>query len=321
MKKSGVVPGTIFFHFMCIIVTFYSGTVLAEKILIYDEEKGIISVDKENYKSIQKQNKQRAVKKDNDSSPNKEKSFTDLHENRRKDPPELYFKSGLEYYKSGDYQNAIKNFKYAADKSLKPVYLLWIGKTYRQLEKTHQMFSIMERIIQDYPESDVADDALFEIAFFYQRNGNYHEAMKKYAQLAEQYPFGTSFSNGEAFLEVSRRERRRMRGEMFSALKVLGIEGETLQEIYTKFQKASGVHQTGLGDSETVNAIKQKYSDKLISEKKKAASIQYLQKSVTYAWIAVLVLIISFILHISLFFKIKQSRFQLNLLKEMLSEL
>lgn len=310
------------------IILVLSACVHAEKVLIYDEEKGIIFVEKEDAVAPKSKKKEITKKEGKESiQPRMKKTLSkargpeDIHIHRKKDPPDLYLKSGLEYYKNKDYKNALKNFKYASDRDIKPEYLLWIGKTYRQLDKQVQMFTIMERIRKDYPESDVADDALFEMAFYYQKNDNYQKAIEKYAQLAEQYPFGLSFSNGEEFLEVSRKQQRMMRGEMISTLKLLRIKGKTLFDAYKEFQKKHGLKITGEGNPETVKAIKVKYNEMLREDEDIAASTERLKESVRWAFILGILLLVNIIVIIAARVKVAQNRNQLSLLKDMLSDL
>ncbi|MBD3392733.1 MAG: hypothetical protein GF418_11585 [Chitinivibrionales bacterium] len=231
----------------------------AEKVLIYDEDRGIIFVDKEAHEA-RREEKARATA---ERIARERSRRGDIHVGRKKDPPELYFKSGLQYFKDGDYINALKNFTYARSADPKPEYLLWMGKTYRQLDQHDKMLSIMEEILKKYRESSVADDALFEIAFHYQKSDDYAMATRRYAELAEQYPFGVSYSNNQEFLEVSRTQRQYMRAEMITALKVLGYRGETPREAYEAFQKKNGLEVTGTPTAATVRAVKSQYQDKL----------------------------------------------------------
>ncbi len=298
-----------------------------EKILVYDEEKGIIFIDPNEapqQKAPQKKKSSSTVikrKKSDNQNISRAKGPEDIHVNRKKDPPDLYLKSGREYYKNGDYKNAIKNFKYAADKDLKPEYLLWIGKASRQLDKPNQMLSIMERILKDYPDSEVADDALFEIAFYHQRNNDYAMATKKYAQLAEQYPFGHSYSNGEAFLEVSRKQRRWMRNDMLSTLQFIGIKGETVEKGYRRFQKLHALKVTGKGNQETVTAIKKAHRNKIEELERKAQSLNQLKEGLFWIYIAGFIILITFFVTLFIFSKAKQSSRQVQLLKGFISDL
>ncbi len=309
-----------------LIITIFIISSYAEKILVYDEEKGIIFVDKEAQEAEKKEKKIEKKKKPVQKTKVKKTVIKkvpkeDIHLNRKKDPPELYFNSGREYFKNGDYKNALKNFKYVVDKDLKPEYLLWIGKTSRKMDKPSQMFSIMKRILDDYSESDVADDALFEMAFYYQKNDEYHQAMEKYKQLAEQYPFGLSYSSGQEFLEISRTQLRWMQDRIMSDLKYLGIEGLTLEDVYKQFQEEYDLKVTGKGDQETVRTIKATYTKKIKEEEQRAASLKQLNESLLYVYIAGGVLLLNLLIILSMFSKIRQNYKQLFLLKDILSDL
>jgi hypothetical protein len=87
-----------------------------------------------------------------------------------------------------------------------------------------------------------------------------------YRILAEQYPFGVSYSNGEEFREVSRTQRQIMRAEMISELKILGYKHDTLEKNYRQFQRDNSLAITGRGDRETVKTIKALYEAKLASD-------------------------------------------------------
>lgn len=303
--------------------------------MIYDEEKGIISVEKGSKSADIKVSTKppdtvikelpgiRPVTPAPRSEPgiSRAKGPEDIHLARKKDPPELYFKSGIEYYKNQDYQNAMINFKYAAEQDIKPQYLLWLGKTYRQLDKKAQLFTIMERILGDYPESDVADDALFEIAFYYQSTQDYNNSIEKYRQLIEQYPFGVSYSNGEEFIDVARKQMQTMRGEMLSALKLLGFEGETMELAYKKFQKAHKLVVSGEGDPVTVALIKKQYAEKLKEDEILKENQKRLSEGARWCIIAGIVVIINTFLVFLVKIKIANQKTQLVQLKDTIVDL
>jgi tetratricopeptide (TPR) repeat protein len=209
----------------------------------------------------------------------------DIHAGRQKDPPELYFKLGLQYFNNGDFKNAIINFNYASKADPQPQYLYWIGKTYGQFGQHDTMLTIMKEILTTHPKSDVADDALFEIAFHYQGNDDYHMARQKYEELVEQYPQGVSFSSGEEFAEVCRARRQLMRGEIVSALRVLGYKGATPEDTYRTFQKKNGLEENGQLNQKTVRAIKQKYQEKLNQDAKLKAQQEYVRQARIWAMI------------------------------------
>lgn len=276
----------------------------ARGVLMYDQEKGVIFIDGKD--TLDAKPRKTAVTTREGApavtGPKRpsSRSKTDIHVDREKDPPELYFKSGLEYFRNADYENALKNFGYAARSGDDPRHLLWMAKTYRQLGKPDRMLAMMEGLVRDWPESGIADDALFEIAYHYETTDDYEAAGKKYLQLAEQYPFGISVSNGEDFLEVSRRQRRVMRAEMISALKFLGVEGETIEQAYANFQRAHALEVTGTGTAATVKAIKAEYRKKTRAREEDQARTERVRRAIWWvSALGVLLLIdLLFLLHV-----------------------
>jgi TolA-binding protein len=257
----------------------------AEKVLMYDEEKGIIFVDKDEAQSRQQKQakppsateapeKPAAVKHSLSpgqipTSKNVDNGFI---RGKKKDPSGVYFESGLQYFKAGNYDNALRQFIHADSIDPQPVYSLWIGKTYRQLGKGDQVLFIMKRILDTYPDSAVAADALFEIGFFFQTTDDFARAAATYTQLTEQYPFAKSYSNGEEFREVAKRLKQMMRSETISTLKILGYAGDEPDDLVRSFQKEHGLAATGQSDQKTVRAIKQAYREFQKKEATKAAA-------------------------------------------------
>ncbi|MFW5774839.1 MAG: tetratricopeptide repeat protein [Chitinivibrionales bacterium] len=299
-----------------------AGVVRAEKVLIYDEERGIISVDKEEQEILRrkKSTPPDAVKAPATAVPRR-RSPNDIHVGREKDPPELYFRSGLEYFKNNDLQNALKNFQYAVRKQRKPEYLLWIGKTYRKMGRDSMMISLMKKIVNNHPDSDVADDALFEIAFSRQKEFDYNSAAQTYARLAEQYPFGVSYSNGHEFLEISRNQRKNMRAEMVTKLTCLGYKTDTPEDAYAQFQRNNGLRVSGVADAPTVTAIKDLYNarleaDAIVEQTKKKVSL-----TVTWGSVAGAILLFNLLAILYAGVRVKRTRKQLESLHALLLEL
>lgn len=246
--------GTIFVNAIVLLVCGAAFTA-AEKELVYDAGKGIILVEKKSgaaaATSVKKGPRRQAAAKSTG------RGGADLHVGRKKDPPELYFRSGLEYYKNGDYDNALKNFTFADSVDHRPEYRLWIGKALRQLDRVDDMLMTMFTIIKNEPDCDVADDALLELALYYKTTDDYDRATQLFSQLVEQYPFGTAFSTGEELREIVREQRRLMRAEMLNILSILGYMNDDLPAAFRNFQKANNLPVTEVGDRQTVRAIKQ----------------------------------------------------------------
>lgn len=179
----------------------------------------------------------------------------------------------------------------------------------------------MNRIIDDYPESDVADDAIFEMAFYHQINNRYSEASDLYKTLAERYPFGLSYSNGDEFLETSRKERQRMRGEIMSALPIIGIKVQSIEEGYSEFQKQNGLKVTGKGDSITVTSIRNKFKEISRNDESMSNTRRSLMENLKWAIVAGFIYFIVLMTMIIFFLKIKRFQKELSLIKETLTDM
>lgn len=247
------------FLFCCTIHSF----LYAEKVIVYDPVKGIIFVDKNEAEKQKKNSHSSSV-----SQKQKKSSSVDLHMGRKKDPPELYFKSGLEYFQNNDYKNALKNFSYVDSVAPSPRYMLWKAKTYRQMGDFDKMLFIMQQIIENFPDSDVADDALFELALHYQKIDDYERASLLYTRLTEQYPFGLLFSTGEELREIAREQKKLMRAELINLLSILGFSGDELTASIRSFQKSNNQEITGNADQNTVQMIRTRHTEFLHEEQK-----------------------------------------------------
>ncbi len=240
---------------------------------MYDEEKGIIlssernkEAPSEKEKPLPRDKTAHKTTRDNSRPHGLTRGTPEtIHADREKDGPGLYHQSGLRYFENNDFSNALKNFEQAHRLSPMPEYLLWIGKSHRRLGDTRGFLSAMTTIIKKYPDGGIADDALFELAYYRQEQNDYHNASRLYARLAEQYPFGVSVSNGIEYLETTRERRRTMRAEMVTALKYLGYSGSSLEVLLKSFQADNGFESTGNPDPATVTAVKKQYAAKFRS--------------------------------------------------------
>jgi tetratricopeptide (TPR) repeat protein len=285
----------------------------ADKKLMYDSEKGIIFVDEKD-KPLQTIPRKQPVRRRR--SPVKRKKKADIHVNREKDPPELYFKSGLEYFKNGDFNNALKNFTFADSVDPRPEYRLWIGKTQRSLGRINDMLRTMLDIINNEPDCDVADDALFELAVYYKVENDYERSSQLFTRLIEQYPFGLAFSTGEELMTIAREQRRLMRAEMINILTTLGYTGEDLPSKYKKFQKENKLEVTGKGDKKTVELIRSAHRASLEEEESKSRQQVKLSRYGKWLYIAMVTGGINVLLLTILFFRIRSRKQDLEEMKK-----
>jgi tetratricopeptide (TPR) repeat protein len=303
------------------IVCFGINSAFAEKELMYDPEKGIIFVDKESSAAPATIPSDKPAKPVKRAKSLKATTNPDIHVGRKKDPPELYFRSGLEYYKNGDFNNALKNFSFADSVDHRPEYRLWIGKTLRSLGKIDEMLKTMIRIIKDEPDCDVADDVLFELAVHYKMTDDYDKATQLFSQLIEQYPFGQAFSTGEELREIAREQRRLMRAEMINILTILGFIGEDLPTSYRNFQKANKLPVTEVGDRKTVQAIKEQHRLYLEQEEKKSQQKARFDRYSIWIYCAVAAGVLNILLLLLLLSKVQARKRHLAELHKMISDL
>ena len=308
---------------VCSSLTF---TLFAEKELMYDPEKGIIFVEKGSSGAARGS---RTPAENNVEKPARQpkkrqagaKSSSDIHIGRKKDPPELYFRSGLEYYKNSDFNNALKNFIFADSVKHRPEYRLWIGKTQRSLGRIDDMLKTMFTIIKSEPDCDVADDALFELGIYYKSVDDYDKATQLFSQLIEQYPFGLAYSSGEELREIAREQRRLMRAEMINILTTLGYIGEDLPAGYRKFQKAGKMPVTETGDRQTIKAIKEAHRLYLEQEEQKTETQRRLSRYSSWLYGAIAAGAVNILLLLLLLSKIRARRRNIGELQKIISDL
>ncbi|MBN1758773.1 MAG: tetratricopeptide repeat protein [Chitinispirillaceae bacterium] len=307
-----------------------AGVVSAEKELMYDPEKGIIFVEKgtaapsgkpaETSRSQKLQPENRSQQRTKTAS-RRSHSRSDLHIGRKKDPPELYFRSGLEYYKNGDFTNALKNFTFADSVHHRPEYRLWIGKTLRSLGRIDEMLKTMFTIIKNEPDCDVADDALFELGLHYKNVDDYDKATQLYSQLIEQYPFAMAYPTGEELREIAREQRRLMRAEMINILTILGYIDEDLPSSYRNFQEKNGLPVTGTGDRQTILAIKKQHREYLEQEERKVQKKQRFERYSVWLYGAIGIGTINILLLLLLLSKVKAHKRHITEMHKIISDL
>lgn len=251
----------------------------------------------------------------------KPRNANDLQVGRKKDPPTLYFMSGQEYYKNGDFTHALQNFMYADSVSPNPVYRLWVGKAYRSLGQTNKMITVMNEIVKEHPECDVADDALLEMAVYYQNTDDYETATRFYSQIAEQYPFGVSYTTGESLIEVVREQRKQLNAQLNTMLAIIGYSADDISVNLAEFQKANHLKQTGLSDKATVRLIKKKHAGILEHDQVLEKDAAIAKQNMRFALIAGGIGILNILIALVILFQTRSRARQLALLGETMSDL
>jgi len=107
-----------------------------------------------------------------------------------KSGPEERFKTAYCQYKSGDFNNALKNLR-GLEKQLPLladyIYYLEAG-SYKNLGKTRQAENKYNKVYSNYPSSSLASDSLASIAEIYSSQGKYQNAINAYHVLIEKEP-------------------------------------------------------------------------------------------------------------------------------------
>ena len=251
----------------------------------------------------------------------KARDANDIQVGRKKDPPTLYFISGQEYYKNNDFDHALQNFKYADSVGSNPVYQLWIGKAYRSLGKPELMVPIMNEIVKKHPECDVADDALLELAVYYQDGDDYDTAARLYAQMAEQYPFGVSYTTGENMIDVVKEQRKQLSARLNSMLAMLGFTNEDVSVNLAAFQKSNRLKESGLADKTTVQLLKKSHALILEREEQREKDAEAAKQRMPFVAVAGCFGILNILIASILFFQARSRKRHLALLEETLSDL
>lgn len=297
-------------------------SVFAEKELRYDPEKGIIFVDKD---EISKAADGKSPEKPA-HLPIRQKKVTpqsnsDLHVGRKKDPPDLYFKSGLEYYKNSDFNNALKNFMHADSLEQSATYRLYAGKALRKLGREKEFIKEMFDILNNEPESDVADDALLELAVYYKIDNDYERSSQLFTRLIEQYPFGTDIATGEELGELAREQRRLMRAELINMLMTLGFSADDLSSALRKFQHDKALPESGTGDKVTVESLKSLHRESVTKSDKQNTHMQKMEHVKPWLYGAGVLGIINVLLFLLLLVKIDAQKKNIIELRKIIADL
>lgn len=287
-------------------------TAFAQGEIKYDPDKGIMFVD-DKIAAGKVAKPQMSLPRVRDSN--------DIQEGRKKDPPTLYFISGQEYYQNGDFTHALQNFRYADSVSPKPVYKLWVGKTLRSLGQPDRMLAVMEGIVKKYPDCEVADDALLEMAVHYQNSDDYETATHLYSQIAEQYPFAVSYTSGESLIEVVRQQRKQLSAQLNTMLAIMGYMSEDLSVNIAGFQKSNRLAETGLADKPTVQMIKKMHARLLERDLRRDREAAAAKKHLRFVVVAGVIGTLNILIAIIILFQARSRRRQISFLGENLSDL
>ncbi len=234
--------------------------VQAKKVLVFDEKQGIIWVD-ENKKTESKKfevpefKKKKVVIEETSVQVRK-------HVKTKAMTAEDYREAGIKFYSNSDYIEALKYFNKGWELKTDPVDYFWIGACYRKMDKSDDMGRVFNEIMDKYPKSDVADDALFYLAVNAQKNNEYQVAYDRYKEVVEFYPEGVSVIGKFSFREEAKKQLRGMKIDIISRLKLLGYSDNNAPELLKAFQTEHDIEPTGMPDKKTVELLIQMSDDR-----------------------------------------------------------
>lgn len=218
--------------------------------MYYSEHNGIMWVEESKLEEVKRTDKAGLLKKKKESGAEKARS------KRKQKNYQTYFITGKRYFYEGDYVEALRFFENAYKLKKNPEYYLFIAKCHRKMENPKRMLTVLDGIQKLYPESDVADDALFEMALYYLTAFDYEKAAALFKKLTEQYPYGTSITNKQEFRAIAREQILIMEQEVKSLLRDIGLKKGSAEKRLTYMQKRLKLEQTGRPDLKTMTALR-----------------------------------------------------------------
>jgi len=288
-------------HLVILSILIFPPSLLAKKVLIFDEKQGIIWVE-EGKKQDPKGFEIPEIKK---KTVIVEEKTIRVREHIKIKPvsAEEYRQTGEKFYFNQDYVEAIKYFQKAWDNKRDPVDYFWIGACYRKQDKEAEVSRIFNELVEKFPTSEVADDALFYLAVAAQKNNDYEHAFDLYRQVVEMYPNGTSLIGKFYFRDEAKNQLRAMKVDIMSRLKLLGYSDNNTVDLIKAFQTANKLSVTGKPDQttlETLIRMSDSNENKMRSKIKKTESLY--DRTVIY------LSLVSFLLLLNVFWGMRNLR-------------
>ncbi len=173
--------------------------------------------------------------------------------------------SGQRLYVKQNYPKAMEYFERAYRLSLDPIYLYQVALCYLRLNELEKMKQSFKQILKQHPKSEIADDALWQLAQFEKGKRFYSRAIEYYRSLVNDYPRSRSLQGETNLSKEAQLEIVALEQEMRSYLQKMGFSGE-LTESIKQFQKQNGLKPFGLMDSATVSLAAELYKWKILED-------------------------------------------------------
>jgi len=226
----------------------------AKKVLQFDEKQGIIWVEDGKKSAPDKAFEAPDLKKKKVIIEEKTVKVRE-HVKTKAMTAEDYRDAGNKFYFNNDYTEALKYFSKAWELKSDAVDYFWMGACYRKMEKTPEMTKIFNDLMEKYPKSEVADDALFYLAVNAQKENDYQVAYDRYKEVVEFYPDGMSMIGKFNFREEAKKQLRAMKIDILSRLKLLGYSDNNAPELLKEFQTDHDLDPSGKPEKKTVELL------------------------------------------------------------------
>ncbi len=268
----------------CLRLSFFIGILIlppwagAGKVMVFDENKGIIFLDEAEAKAYKKKLSPAQ------SQTQKSNSVQLSRQAVQGKSPEALFEVGSKYFTDENFNEALYFFDQAYQTSKKPLYLFWAGRTYRRLNQDSAMVASFEKLLALYPKSDLADDACFFLGAHHRVEDHFQIAKDYFSKLLSDYEDSHSATGELDYKQEASQQLTAMRQELTDMLATLGFDSFNSVLGLKAFQIKYGLQETGIADHQTLSLLraeneKAKSAQTALREKK-ALSRGNLQQSV-----------------------------------------
>jgi len=160
------------------------------------------------------------------------------------------------------------------------------------MKKFNKMESVFKKIIDDYPRHNVADDALFYLAIYAQKNNDYKTAINRHRDVVELYPNGVSVIGKFNFRDEAKKQLRAMKIDILSRLRLLDYTGNSALTLLKEFQSDNRLPVTGKADKKTIGLLIKKSDllEKKIAKKLKKSDTLFDMRIVYFGFMGFLLL-------------------------------
>ena len=211
----------------------------SDKVLIFDEDQGIIWVEKGEEKTFRKKSKPKIP-----TLSQREKYLLQYNH-------EKMYETGVKFFKDNNFEEALYYFNSLYQKTKNPLALFWSGRCYWNMNDKASAEKRFQSILKKHTQSEVADDACFFLGISQRLKGDYHGADEYFQRLLTDFPATTALSGKLDYVKAASEQVGQMRREISHLLGIIGIDSSLPEEGLAKYQSLINLPPTGKADSIT----------------------------------------------------------------------